>query len=59
MMMDDERNRRDFDEARADCLLRSKKKCHLMKGYPCLESKPECCPLWVFVKKITKPSYGR
>jgi hypothetical protein len=65
VMMDDERNRRVFNEARAGCLLRKSSKdsdsiCEIKpKGIKkCLENEPMSCPLWVFTKAITKVQYG-
>ena len=64
-MMDDERNRRLFNEARLSCLCRGKEKvatgnsyCQILKKWSCSENELMSCPLWVFVKSITKVQYG-
>jgi len=65
VMMDDERNRRVFNEARAMCLCKSKDKvatgnshCKLLNKWICAENEPMSCPLWVFTKAITKVQHG-
>jgi hypothetical protein len=73
MMMDDERNRRTFNQARQACLCRGGTNCGIpipdTTLYPphhktpvmiqrtCLPDEPYSCPLWVFVKAITKQEY--
>lgn len=65
VMMDDERHRRLFNEARAQCLCKGKDKvatgnsyCQILKKWKCAEDSMNNCPLWVFVKSITKVQYG-
>jgi len=59
MMMDDERNRLRFNEARLACLLRKSSKdsdsiCEIKpEGIKkCLENENGSCPLWVFVRNM-------
>jgi hypothetical protein len=64
-MMDDERHRRLFNEARTGCLLRQSSKdsdsiCGIKpKGIKkCLENERMSCPLWVFIRSMAKVQHG-
>lgn len=60
MMMDDERHRREYNEAREYCLLKTKgMKCSIKFKTPkalglvdCHEDEWTTCPLFVFIKKV-------
>jgi hypothetical protein len=54
MIMDLERNQKNYNEIRLICLLRSEKnKCSLLKS-KCKEDSYNSCPLWRFVSKMQK-----
>jgi len=58
MMMDDERNIREYNEARKKCICANKIGCTLKipigGNTKCLPDKHKSCPLFVFFKSIQK-----